>query len=482
MEIYQKGSEDRGIDYSRKWYAMAAVAMGIFLGTIDASIVNIALPTLVKELNTEFSTVQWVVLSYLLTITTLMLGTGRVADIFGKKHIYIWGIAIFTIGSLLCAISPNVYWLIAFRIFQGIGSVMMMALGAGIVSEAFPPSERGKSLGFIGSIVSIGIVAGPVFGGIIINFLSWPWIFLVNLPVGIAGIIISVKFVPSSKPRGGQKFDFAGASFLFISILTLLLALTFGQRVGFANTYIYLLFSVFVVFLGAFIIVQLKVKNPLIDVRLFRRGLLSINFFMGFSSYLTLAGIILLMPFYLGNILGLSPGTMGLMLSVVPICAGIFSPIAGSLSDRYGTWIINAIGLAFIFLSYLVAQTLNENTSIIEYILVFIPLGIGMGTFQSPNNSAIMHSFPRENFGIASSLLAITRTLGQTSGIAVIGAIWAGRVAYYSGEIKKIAPTKAKVMDQVSGIHDVFLVSAVLIFISIFLAIWGYFKSKRNEK
>ena len=175
------------IDYSRKWYVMAAVAMGIFLATIDASIVNVALPTLVRELSTEFTLVRWVVLVYLLTVTTLILNMGRLGDMVGKKPVYAAGFIIFTIGSALCGIAPTVYWLIGFRVLQAIGAAMMMALGVAIVTEAFPPSERGRALGLAGSIVSIGIVVGPVLGGLIIDALSWHWIFYVNLPVGILG-------------------------------------------------------------------------------------------------------------------------------------------------------------------------------------------------------------------------------------------------------------------------------------------------------
>jgi EmrB/QacA subfamily drug resistance transporter len=470
------------VDYSRKWYAMAAVGMGIFLGTIDASIVNIALPTLVRELQTKFSIVQWVVLSYLLTITTLMLGTGRLADIVGKKTLYIAGMAIFTTGSLLCALSPSVYWLIGARVFQGLGAVTNMALGAGIISEAFPPAERGKSLGIIGSMVSIGIVAGPVLGGLILDSLSWHWIFLVNLPVGIAGIIMAVKFIPYSRPRGGQTFDFTGALLLFVSVLSFLLALTMGQRRGFTDPVILVLFAVFALFLGVFIFTQLRIDHPLLNIRLFRHGLLSINFTMGFLSFVTFAGIILLMPFYLENILKLPPSSIGMILATIPLSAGIVSPFSGSISDRYGTWLMNALGLGFILTGYLVATGFNAETTIAGYIGAFIPMGIGLGTFQSPNNSAIMHSFPRDQYGVASSLLAVTRTLGQTTGIGLLGAFWAYRVSRYSGGAPGEGPSLAPIANQIAGLRDVFMLSALLVFVALVLALAGYARWRASQK
>src|SRR5262245_40098666 len=173
---------EQAVDYSRKWYVMAAVAMSIFLATLDGSIVNVALPTLVRDLNTNFATVQWVVLAYLLTQATLLLGIGRLGDMIGKKPIFNAGFVVFTVGSVLCGLAPSVYWLIGFRVVQAIGAAMTLALGAGIMTEAFPAKERGKALGLIGTVVSVGVVLGPTLGGIIIEAASWHWIFFVNLP------------------------------------------------------------------------------------------------------------------------------------------------------------------------------------------------------------------------------------------------------------------------------------------------------------
>ena len=223
------------IDYRRKWHAITAVGAGVFLATVDGSIINVSLPTLVRSLDTEFAVVQWVVLGYLLTITTAMLGIGRVADIVGKKSIYMLGFIIFTVGSALCGLALSIYWLIAFRVVQAVGAAMVMALGAAILTEAFPPEERGKAMGMIGAIVSVGIVVGPALGGVIIGTFSWRWIFYVNLPVGVLGTILVARNVPDFKPAGQQRFDYWGALTLCLSLLSLLLGLTFGQQQGFLS-------------------------------------------------------------------------------------------------------------------------------------------------------------------------------------------------------------------------------------------------------
>ena len=223
------------VDYSRKWVVLAAVSMGVFLATIDGSIVNIALPVLVKEFDTSFSVVQWVVLSYLLTWATLSVSIGRVGDIVGKKKIYVLGFGVFTAASMAVGLAPSIPWLIGLRAVQAVGAAMVLSLGIGILTEAFPDSERGKALGIVGAMVSIGIVTGPMLGGLILQDLSWRWIFFVNLPIGIIGTIMAIRFVPDSPPPGGQRFDFVGATLFLASLLSILLALTFSQERGFRD-------------------------------------------------------------------------------------------------------------------------------------------------------------------------------------------------------------------------------------------------------
>jgi EmrB/QacA subfamily drug resistance transporter len=470
------------VDYSRKWYVMAAVAMGVFLATIDGSIVNVALPTLVREFNTEFPVVQWVVLGYLLTVTTLMLSVGRLGDMIGKKRPYAAGFVIFTLGSVLCGLAPSVYWLIAFRVLQGIGSAMMMALGMAIVTEAFPPSERGKALGFTGTMVSVGIVLGPVLGGLIIGAFSWRWIFFVNLPIGILGTWMVVRFVPALRPAGGQRFDLLGAAVLFFGLGSLLLALTLGQGRGFTDPAVLALFASFVVFLVLFITIERRIKDPMIDLSLFRNSLFNINLITGFCIFVSMAGTIILMPFYLENVLGYDPQAVGFLLAIVPISLGITAPLSGALSDRVGTRPITVAGLVIILVGFLALTTLSADTTALGYVLRFLPIGIGIGIFQSPNNSAVMGAVPRSRLGIASGLLSVTRTLGQSTGIAVLGAIWASRVLARAGRDLDGGATAAGASAQVAGLNDTFTVTVVLISFALLLAVWALVQERRARR
>jgi EmrB/QacA subfamily drug resistance transporter len=472
--------QDQSIDYTRKWYVMGAVSMGIFLSTIDGSIVNVALPTLVHAFNTDFAVVQWVVLAYLLTVSTLILSMGRWGDMVGKKPLYATGFVIFTLGSVMCGLSPAIYWLIGFRVFQAVGASMMMALGMAIVTEAFPPQERGKALGISGSIVSIGIVAGPVLGGVLIGALSWHWIFFVNLPIGIVGSLMVARFVPDHKPSGGQRFDYLGAATLFVSLIAFLLALTIGESIGFAELSVLLLLAIWLLFLAIFIVVERRSSQPMIDLSLFQNRLFSVNLITGFISFLSIAGTIILMPFYLENVLGYAPSAVGLLLAIVPIAMGLTAPIAGSLSDRIGTRPITVVGLSMLVIGYYLVSTLTVQATSLGYILRFMPVGIGMGVFQSPNNSAIMGAAPRARLGVASGLLAITRTVGQITGIAVMGAMWASRVTHLLGHTLEGGATAAPVGIQVAALQDTFLAVVILIALALILGGWGLVQELRK--
>ena len=462
------------VDYRRKWHAMAAVGVGVFLATVDGSIINVSLPTLVRSLDTEFAVVQWVVLGYLLTLTTFMLSIGRIADIVGKKTIYMLGFVVFTVGSALCGLAVSVYWLIASRVLQAVGAAMIMALGAAILTEAFPPEERGKAMGMIGAIVSVGIVIGPALGGVIIGTLSWRWIFYVNLPVGVLGTILVARNVPDFKPAGRQRFDYLGALTLCLSLLTLLLGLTFGQQQGFFTPIVGLMIGLWLLLLIIFIRIETKVSQPMIDLKLFGNMLFSINLATGFISFVGLAGVMILMPFYLENILGYKITHVGLLMGIVPVMLGITAPFAGALSDRAGTRRITVIGLAIMLVGFLAAGTLTQNTSAWGYLIRMSILGLGIGTFISPNNSAIMGSASRRQLGVVSGFMAVTRTLGQTVGVAVMGAVWAGRTAFYAGARMQSGATLAPPEAKVAALQDTFHAAAVLLAAALLLGIWAY--------
>jgi len=458
---------------ANKWRVMAAVGMGIFLATLDGSIVNVALPTLTEEFRTAFAVVEWVVLAYLLTVATLLLSVGRIGDMLGKKPVYQTGFVVFTVGSALCSLSPTVGVLIAFRVLQAVGASMVLALGTAILTEAFPASERGKALGISGTVVSIGIVVGPALGGWILDALSWHWIFLVNLPVGIVGLILVGRFVPSARPARAGRFDLPGAVAIFVGMLALLLALTEGPRFGFLDARILGLLALGAVFLVLFVIAEKRSPNPMVDLGLFRVGLFSINLATGALAFIALSGLLLLMPFYLESVLGYPPRQVGLLMVAVPVGLGITAPISGIFSDRMGTRPITVAGLTVLVVGYLALTGLGTATSGLGFLVRFAPIGVGMGLFQSPNNSAIMGTSPRERLGVASGLLAMTRLVGQIAGIAVLGALWASRTAAYAGAAWGGDPSRAPAAAQVAALRDTCTLAVALVAGALLLGAWA---------
>lgn len=469
-------------DYSRKWWIISSVAMGVFLATIDGSIVNIALPSLVIELNEPLAVVQWVVLAYLLVVTTLMLSVGRLADMIGRKRLYLAGISIFTVGSLLCGLSPNVYWLIGFRVLQGLGAAMTQALGTAIVTDAFPSQERGKALGIIGGIVSIGVIAGPTLGGFILGTLTWHWLFFVNLPVGVLGVILSTKFIPTDHAGTTQRFDFNGAAAMFFTLIAFLLALTVGQNDSFSNPLVLVLFALAIIGLVVFIRIEQTTPAPMIDLSLFKLGLMTSNLITGSLTFIASAGSVLLIPFYLQNMRGFSPEKAGLMMSIIPMASGMIAPIAGALSDRLGSRKILTTGLAIQILGYFLISGVTINTTVIEYILRTFPLGIGIGLFQAPNNSVIMGSAPKKQLGVVSGLLSLTRTLGQTTGIAILTATWSSLVLRIAGSLPPGGATAAPVPAQVGGFEKAFLIVVAVISSAFLISVRDLIKYNKRVK
>ncbi len=467
--------------YANKWAVMAAVAMGIFLATIDGSIVNIALPTLRTEFNTSFAATQWVVLAYLLTLATTLLGVGRLADIIGKKPIYVTGFMVFTLGSVLCGLAPTIGVLIAMRVIQAIGAAMVFSLGSAILTEAFPPQERGRALGISGAVVSIGIIAGPTLGGIILGSLSWHWIFFVNLPVGIVGTWLAWRSIPKTRPRGGQTFDFAGAITLFVALLALLLALTLGQSRGLLSPPILALFVLALVAFATFLWIEQRVAQPMIEPALFRDALFSANLATGFLTFMALTCFILLMPFYFEGIRGFDVQRVGLLLGIMPVALGVASPISGTLSDRFGPRLISLIGLCLLVTGFVSLTTLQADTPVWGYMLRALPLGLGMGTFQSPNNSAIMGAVPRSHLGVTSSLLGLSRNLGQTIGIAIWGAIWAAAVTATLGALPAGGAPDAPAAVQMAGMRVAFSGAALLAVVALALGFWSWWSDPQRR-
>jgi EmrB/QacA subfamily drug resistance transporter len=460
-----------------KWWVMLGIGLAILMYTIDTSIVNIALPTLVDKLHTDFATVQWVGLSYVLVVTAFVLGAARLGDMFGKKPLYLGGLIVFTISSLLCGLAPSIETLIGARALQGLGAVMISALGAAIIAETFPMAERGKALGIIGAIVSLGIALGPSVGGVLIGIAGWRSIFMINLPIGVLASLVVNKYVPNTrKSQPGQRFDFWGSLTISVVLICFSLGMTEGQRYGFLSLFPLGLLLLSLLGLVGFVFIESRIAQPMLDLSLFRSPIFSLSLLTGWLAFMALGGSSFLIPFFLQLVMHYPIGHIGLLMAVTPVIGGVISPLAGNLSDRFGTRIIMLIGLLLMILGCLAISTLNAQMGDWDYLLRVIPLGLGWGVFQSPNNGAILSAVPPQRLGIASGLLSLTRTLGQTTGLPLFAAIFAAiALTGHGGDINQ-APATAIV----SGFQGSFQLAAVLLAIAagLTMLLWRLEKSK----
>ncbi|WP_040695240.1 MFS transporter [Nodosilinea nodulosa] len=465
--------ETRKPEAAAKWWVMLGIGLGVLMFTLDTSIVNVALPTLVKVFDTQFSTVQWVVLSYLLVINALVLGAARWGDMIGKKPLYLGGLAVFTISSALCGLSPSVGWLIAFRAMQGAGAVMISALGAAIITEVFPRSERGRALGIIGAVVSLGIALGPTVGGLLLDWSGWRTIFWVNLPVGIFASLVVARSLPNvSLPSARQGFDWWGALLLTLVLVAFSLGMTEGQDVGFNQALPLGLLAVALAGLVGFLWLENRLANPLLDLSLFRNRPFSLSLLTAVLVFVVIAGVIFILPFYLELVLDYRPRHVGLLLAVSPVLAGFVAPLSGYLSDRLGSRLISLAGLACMTLGCWLISTFTTDLTDAGYILRVAPFGIGLGLFQSPNNSAIMGAAPPERLGIASGLLSLSRTLGQTTGLSLMATVFALVTLAYGTNVTEVTQASAEAI--VTGVMWTFRLAAlVLIVAAVLLArVW----------
>jgi EmrB/QacA subfamily drug resistance transporter len=455
----------------QKWWVMLGIGLSVLMTSLNSSIVNIALPTLVKTFDTDFATIQLVVLSYLLVMNTLVLGAGRLGDLLGKKRLYLMGLVLLTISSILCGLSPSVYFLIGFRSLQGLGAVFISALGVAIITQVFPDFQRGRALGIISAITSLGVVLGPSIGGLLISLFGWRTIFLANVPIGIFAYFIVFKFVPAFPvAQTRQQFDWLGGIAVMATLSCFALGMIKGQNQGFGSVVSLTLLITAAIGLLCFLAIEARMKEPMLDLQIFRNLQLSLNLLVGFLVFIVLAGIIFVLPFFLELVLNYPTRQVGLMLAVPPILGGTIAPISGSLSDRFGTRIISVIGLALMVCGCLLISTFDIQLTNLGYILRIAPFAIGFGMFQSPNNSAILGRAPREQLGIVSGLLSLSRTLGQTTGVPLLGSLFTTSTLKSTDLTLNTQVTVAPVKALVFGTQSTFHAAALILVVAILLS------------
>ena len=415
---------------ANKWEALIAVAIAVFMSTIDSSIVNISLPTISRTLDASMSEVSWVILAYILILTSLLLIFGRMADRVGQKRFFSWGFTIFAIGSALCGASPSVGFLIAFRAYQAVGAAILIAIGQAIVSRAFPEAERGKALGLLSIPLSLGLICGPVIGGFITATVGWRWIFYVNVPIGLIGLYLGRRGIPDYRPsrsRDGEPgIDTRGAVLLFLSIAALTVAMSFGNDLGWASPPMLIIVVVFILAACAFAAIEAGSAHPLLEVRLFRSRGFSLAVAAASMSFVAAAALMFLFPFFLELVKGLTPKETGALMLLVAAAMLVAGPAAGALSDRLGSRLLTSSGMAVCALTFFYISRFTEETPIHVIALALAAAGLGMGLFSSPNTSAMLGAVSPDQQAVGSSIGMTSKNLGLLLGVALMESIFSG--------------------------------------------------------
>ncbi len=433
------------------------------MSTLDGSIVNIALPAIQSDFGVVLTTIEWVVVAYLLVVGSLLLPVGRLGEVLTFKRVYLAGFSVFTVASVLCGAAPNEGWLIAFRILQGTGAAMLMAMGPAIVARTFPAGERGRALGLNGVSVSLGLSLGPALGGLLTQVGTWRAIFLINAPIGLLAIVWAARVLPSETAGRGQSFDVRGAALSGVGLFALLLALSEGQTWGWTSLSTVGLLLVFVVLGVAFVAVERASLQPIIDLALFRIRPFSAGLASVVVAFAGLFTATFLLPFLLEQGSGFQPAEAGLLLTPVPISMALVAPFSGAASDRYGPRVLASGGMAVMALALLSLTQLPLEFTLPDLIWRLVLLGVGQGLFMSPNSSAVLGSVPPPRVGTASGTLAQMRVTGQALGIALSAAIVATRLPVHVAEVGGNASTGIVPPAALAGaIHDAFVVAALV--------------------
>lgn len=451
---------------STRW-TLAALSLSALLASLGTSIANVALPTFTQAFDASFQQVQWVVIAYLLAITTLVVSVGRLGDIVGRRRLLLVGIALFTLASALCGIAPSLWLLIAARGIQGFGAAIMMALTLAFVGETVPKAKTGSAMGLLGTMSAVGTALGPSLGGLLISGPGWRSIFLINLPLGMLALALAYRSLPTDRQAsktGRPSFDSVGTLLLAFTLAAYALAMTIGR--GSFGPFNFALLLAAVVGTGLFVLTQTRVQSPLLRLSMIRNPTLSASLAMSTLVSTVMMATLVVGPFYLSRALGLDPALVGLTLSIGPIVAALTGIPAGRIADDVGASRMTIVGLLAIVAGCLMLSTLPTMLGIPGYIGPIVIITAGYALFQTANNTTVMADTPADQRGVISGLLNLSRNLGLITGASLMGAVFAAASA--SADITTAPPGAVAI-----GMKVTFAVAAGLVVAAIAVALGG---------
>jgi EmrB/QacA subfamily drug resistance transporter len=450
---------------NRKWWTLAAVAFGLFMIMLDNTVVNVALPSIGRDFDTGLSELEWVVNGYALTFGVLMLTGGKLADLLGRRRMFIAGLAIFTLASLACGLAASAEFLIGARVVQGVGSALMNPATLSIIIATFPPRQRGMAIGIWAGVSAMALAIGPLLGGLITDHIDWSWVFFINVPVGILGIVVARLVIDETRDTSAvQRLDLPGLAVSAVALFALTFGLIEANKHGWTSPLILSLFAVAAAGLVGFVVLEHRQKVPMLDLSLFRNptfaGANAVMMLVGLAMF----GIFLFVTLYLQNVLRYSPTKAGATFLPMTILIVLLAPIAGKLSDRIGSRWLMATGMALVSLSLLLDTRFDAGSNFWDILPPLLVGGAGMGLAMTPTTAAAMGSVPVDKAGVGSAVLNSMRQVGGSLGIAILGAIVA---SYITAE-----PTDPLARAQfIEGFQAACYVAAAIAFVGVIVAI-----------
>ncbi|HBJ85624.1 MAG TPA: MFS transporter [Verrucomicrobiales bacterium] len=456
---------------SAKW-ALTSLSLSMLLSSLGTSSANVALPTLAQAFSASFQEVQWIVLAYLLAITTLIVSVGRLGDITGRKFLLLTGLSLFTAASVICGTTPTLWLLIVARMMQGLGAAIMMALTMALAGETVPEEKTGSAMGLLGTMSAVGTALGPSLGGVLIVGLGWRAIFLINVPLGILALLLAHRHLPVDRrePKSQRtELDMLGSLLLALTLGAYALAMTIGH-----GSFSLLNGSLLVAAVGGgglFLRIEARASSPLIRLALFRAPMLSASLAMSTLVSTVVMATLVVGPFYLSRSLGLEAALVGLVMTTGPLVAALTGVPSGRVVDRFGAQRMTVVGLMGMAAGSLMLSMLPATLGIAGYIAPLVFITAGYALFQTANNTAVMKEVQPDQRGVMSGLLNLSRNLGLITGSSVMGAVFS--IASATTDIQT-----AKAESVASGMRTTFAVAAILIVIALVIAVGSRFLSR----
>lgn len=443
--------------------ALASLSLSVLMPSLDTSIANVGLPTLARAFGASFQEVQWVVLAYLLAITTLIVSVGRLGDIVGRRRLMLFGISLFTVASLLCGLAPELWMLIAARAAQGLGAAVMMALTMALVGETVSKARTGSAMGLLGTTSAIGTTLGPSLGGVLIAGFGWRVIFLINVPLGILNLMLALRTVPADRPAKATRSDFdaVGTLLLALVLAAYALAMTVG-RGGFVARNLQLL-SIAAVGGILFVYSQTRVTSPLLRLGIFRNSTLSVGLVMSLLVATVMMATLVVGPFYLSRALALDAARVGLVMSVGPLVAAMAGVPAGRVVDRFGARRMTELGLFGMVVGLLALATAPGRFGVAGYIAAIVVVTAHYALFQAANTTTVLTDIRPNERGAISGMLSLSRNLGLITGASAMGAVFV--FASRATDITTMDPRAVA-----AGMRATFIVAALLIVAALAMA------------